>query len=311
MLDAMRRGVSKPVREVPAWAPDRRLRRLGHRRRRASTARARWPPSARPRSGRRIPAGLPGRDAVRVAPARPPPHARAGEALGLEPRACAPDRLRRHRHARARARASASRSRCVAKVIRDDPAFARATASSLTKFSEVIGRTATERGSVHPGRRRDILREQLTETLGDGVAPQPSLIDTLHRFREETRVIEYVTPDFDKLVTIAEPDEAKLREFYEQNKRQYIALEQRKANLLLLTRDEASRADRSPTRRSRPPTRRQRDLQRPREAPHPAADVPRQGGCREGLRGAGQGQEFRRGGRQARLPGHRHRPRRC
>ncbi len=35
------------------------------------------------------------------------------------------------------------------------------------------------------------------------------------------------------------PTTAKLQEFYEQNKRQYIALEHRKANLLLLTRDEA------------------------------------------------------------------------
>ena len=61
----------------------------------------------------------------------------------------------------------------------------------------------------------------------------------MHRYREETRVIEYFTPDYDKLIKIADPDDAKLQEFYEQNKRQYIAPELRKANVLLLTRDDA------------------------------------------------------------------------
>ena len=42
--------------------------------------------------------------------------------------------------------------------------------------------------------------------------------------REETRIIEYFTPDYDKLIKVAEPDESKLHEFYEQNKRQYMAL---------------------------------------------------------------------------------------
>ena len=50
-------------------------------------------------------------------------------------------------------------------------------------------------------------------------------------------MIEYFTPDYDKHIKIADPDDSKLQEFYEQNKRQYIALEHRKANLLLLTRD--------------------------------------------------------------------------
>jgi hypothetical protein len=60
------------------------------------------------------------------------------------------------------------------------------------------------------GRRRDVMREQLTDTLAEGLVPQPSLIETLHRYREETRVIEYITPTFDKVIAIAEPDDSKL-----------------------------------------------------------------------------------------------------
>jgi peptidyl-prolyl cis-trans isomerase D len=88
-------------------------------------------------------------------------------------------------------------------------------------------------------RRRDLARQQLTETLGAGAGPQQFVIDALYRYRNETRVIEHLTPDFSKLATVAEPTQEQLQEHFRQNKGQYIALEERKANLLLLTRDAA------------------------------------------------------------------------
>src|SRR5688572_22447742 len=59
-------------------------------------------------------------------------------------------------------------------------------------------------GQYIEARRRDLSRQQLTETLGAGVAPQLFLIDALHRYRNEKRAIEHLTPDFAKLVTVAE-----------------------------------------------------------------------------------------------------------
>lgn len=94
-------------------------------------------------------------------------------------------------------------------------------------------------GEYERERRHDLWREQLTETLGASSAPQKYLVDALYRFRDETRVIEYVIPDFTKRITVAEPDEQQQRAFFDKNKGKYIALEERKANLLLLTRDEA------------------------------------------------------------------------
>jgi peptidyl-prolyl cis-trans isomerase D len=73
--------------------------------------------------------------------------------------------------------------------------------------------------------------------LGAGVTPQQFLVDAIYRFRDEKRVIEYIVSDFSKLMTVAEPTESKLKEFYEQNKGKYVALEERKANLLLVARD--------------------------------------------------------------------------
>jgi peptidyl-prolyl cis-trans isomerase D len=85
-------------------------------------------------------------------------------------------------------------------------------------------------------RRKDEVREQVTDTLLAAVSPPKYLLDLLHSYRDETRVIEFFTPDYDKLVKVVEPDEAKLKEFYEQSKRQYMTPELRKANVLILSR---------------------------------------------------------------------------
>ena len=94
-------------------------------------------------------------------------------------------------------------------------------------------------GEYIEARRRDLSRQQLTETLGAGAVPQQFLIDAIYRYRNETRVIEYLTPDFSKIVTVAEPSPDKLKEHFEQTKGQYVAPEERKTNLLLLTREAA------------------------------------------------------------------------
>ena len=59
----------------------------------------------------------------------------------------------------------------------------------------------------------------------------------LHGYRAETRVIDYLTPNFDLLIKVAEPDDAALKDTYEQNKGRFVTPELRKINLLLLTRE--------------------------------------------------------------------------
>jgi peptidyl-prolyl cis-trans isomerase D len=128
----------------------------------------------------------------------------------------------------------------VATVVRADPAFEVAGKFSPQRFRQLISQFGyASEGQYIQARRRDIMREQLTETLGAGLMPQATLLDAMHRYRDETRVIEFVNPDYAKLIKKAEPTEAQLTEFYQQNLRQYIALEQRKANVLLLSRAEA------------------------------------------------------------------------
>lgn len=128
----------------------------------------------------------------------------------------------------------------VADIIRADPAFRDPTGHfSNRTFQNYLRQNGTSEGRYVETRRREEVRDQLTDTLLAGLAPPQLLIDLLHRFTQETRVIEYLTPDYDKLVKITEPDDTKFKEYYEQNKRQFRTQELRKLNVLLLTRGDA------------------------------------------------------------------------
>ncbi len=82
-------------------------------------------------------------------------------------------------------------------------------------------------------RRKDEVREQLTGALLGGVAVPVAMVEAVHAWREETRKIEFVTfPE--AAVSVPEPDDAKLKEAYEQAKRQFIVPESRKLAILLL-----------------------------------------------------------------------------
>jgi peptidyl-prolyl cis-trans isomerase D len=126
----------------------------------------------------------------------------------------------------------------VADLIRSDPAFQDASGKfSSDTFRSLLRQNGISEDRYLSSRRRDEVREQLTDTLLTGLAPPQLLADLLHRYREETRVIEFFTPDYDKLVTTTEPDETKLKEYYDQNKSQFTTPEVRKIAVLLLTRE--------------------------------------------------------------------------
>jgi peptidyl-prolyl cis-trans isomerase D len=111
--------------------------------------------------------------------------------------------------------------------------------TDMAKYVQVIRQAGYNSiQGYEEARRRDLVRQQLVETLGAWTQPQQFLIDALHRYRNEARVIEYLTPDFSK-ITVAEPTEERLKEYFEQNRGQYIALEERKLNLLMLPREAA------------------------------------------------------------------------
>ena len=126
----------------------------------------------------------------------------------------------------------------IADIVRQDPAFHGPDgAFSQRTFQNYLRQNGMSEGRYVALRRKEEVREQLTDTLLGGVSPPQVLMDILHRYQGETRVIEFLTPDYGKLVKTPELDDAKLREHFEQNKRQYVTPELRKVNVLLLTRE--------------------------------------------------------------------------
>ncbi len=92
----------------------------------------------------------------------------------------------------------------------------------------------TERGFLAL-KRKDEVREQIVGAMSSAIAlPQP-LLDALHAYNDEARVIEHITIDAGKAVTVADPDDAKLKETYEGAKAQFMTPEYRKLAILMMS----------------------------------------------------------------------------
>jgi len=95
----------------------------------------------------------------------------------------------------------------------------------------------SERGFLQL-RRRDEVREQLTSALINGVTVPEATVELMNAWRNETRIAEHFTINAEKAVTVAEPDEAKLKATYEANVAKFMAPEYRKLGLLVLSVDD-------------------------------------------------------------------------
>jgi peptidyl-prolyl cis-trans isomerase D len=124
----------------------------------------------------------------------------------------------------------------IAEAIRTDPGFQGVGGTfNRDAFVEILRQNGLTEQRYFNERRSDELRQQITGTLTAGSVPPAVMIDTLHRFRGETRTVAFITLDPEVSGKVADPDEAKLKAYYEQNKRQFTAPEYRKVPLILLT----------------------------------------------------------------------------
>ncbi len=85
-------------------------------------------------------------------------------------------------------------------------------------------------------RGKDEVREQITGTLQAAAAVPPAMVDTFYAWGEAQRKVVYFTLP-ETAAKITEPDEAKLKETWEQTKRQFVVPERRKLGVLLLSLD--------------------------------------------------------------------------
>jgi peptidyl-prolyl cis-trans isomerase D len=126
----------------------------------------------------------------------------------------------------------------IVEIVRNDPMYQGADKQfSRTLFDEHV----RQLGYTHPRyfaeRRADAIRQMLGDSLNVGAQAPMSLVDILHKYREEKRTITYATLDPAKLPPLPEPDEAALKAHYELIKRQFSEPERRPVTAMLLTRD--------------------------------------------------------------------------
>lgn len=91
-------------------------------------------------------------------------------------------------------------------------------------------------------RRRDELRNQVIGAIAESVTVPEPMLEIQHKYQNEKRKIEHVTIDADKAVTVAEPDDTKLKAAFEKSKGRYKTPEYRKFEVLLITADDVKKS---------------------------------------------------------------------
>jgi peptidyl-prolyl cis-trans isomerase D len=122
--------------------------------------------------------------------------------------------------------------------VKNDPAFKGPDGRfSRINFDNALSQLGVSERGFMQLRRRDELRQQITTALVNAVAVPESAIDLLNTWRNEKRVAEHFTIDPEKAVTVPDPDEAKLKETYDANKRDFVTPELRKLAVLVVSPD--------------------------------------------------------------------------
>ena len=86
--------------------------------------------------------------------------------------------------------------------------------------------------------RKDEVRTQVLGSLVQGMAVPQASLELAHAYNQEKRVLEWIAIDAEKAVTVAEPDDTKLKERYETAKARFMTPEYRKFELLTLSIDD-------------------------------------------------------------------------
>jgi peptidyl-prolyl cis-trans isomerase D len=123
----------------------------------------------------------------------------------------------------------------IRQAIQSDPTFRGADGKfDRSRFERLIASAGmTEQGYVE-SLRRDLASGQLIGAVASGVAVPPILVETVYRHRNERRIGEAALVAAPAGAEIAAPDEAALKEFYEQRKDRFQAPEYRALTVVTL-----------------------------------------------------------------------------
>lgn len=127
----------------------------------------------------------------------------------------------------------------VAEAVAANPAYRRPGASAFDPayFAQLLrSNSLTEPRFVQMERAR-MLRDQMIQSLGTGLAVPSVLVDAVHRYESEARDAAYILVTADAAGALPAPTEDELRAFYDAHKITFRAPEYRKVSVLALTPD--------------------------------------------------------------------------
>ncbi len=130
----------------------------------------------------------------------------------------------------------------IAKSIQNDPAFRGPTGKfDAVRFNEVLRDNGLNEQSFVREQRKVYLRQEMSEALiGNFDAPK-AFLEAIHRYRNETRAIEYVTLPEAAAGEIETPSQEVLQKFFDDRRSTFRADEYRK--FVILSVSPASVAD--------------------------------------------------------------------
>lgn len=130
----------------------------------------------------------------------------------------------------------------VVTIIKEDETFEGPDGKfSKLYFDSFLNQNGLSEAGYVSIRRDDELRQQITSALQSSVAVPPALIEAEHAFRNEERTVKYVKIDENK-IKVPEPDEAKLKDYYETNKTSFMTPQYRKFDAIALSLDDIKKS---------------------------------------------------------------------
>lgn len=124
----------------------------------------------------------------------------------------------------------------IARQIMADPTFRGPTGQfDRVRFEQLIRNSGYNEARFTAEQRRLALRRQLAETVTAGPVVPQTAVQTMNRYENERRAIEYVTVTGDQAGEMPAPTPEALRKYYEERKATFRAPEYRKITFLSLT----------------------------------------------------------------------------
>ena len=121
----------------------------------------------------------------------------------------------------------------IAKAIQNDPAFRGFTGKfDAARFNEVLRDNGMNEQSFVREQRKVYLRQEMSEALVGNFEPPKAFLEAIHRYRNETRAIEYVTLPESEAGEIGAPTQEALQKFFDDRKGTFRADENRKFVML-------------------------------------------------------------------------------